>query len=98
MLIYSWLWLMTVMKVSITEAGISMAELDTAASQLPNGKSPGPDGLTNEFYKYFWTEIRGLIYNAFKECIDYSILSRTMKQGIITLIPKPNKDKLSLDN
>lgn len=33
-----------------------------------------------------------------KECIDKEEMTTTMKQGIITLIPKPDKDLLSLDN
>lgn len=62
---------------------------------LRDGRS---DGLTTEFYKYFWSEIRDLIYNAFKARLDNSTSSPTMKQGIIILIPKPYKDNLSLDN
>ena len=39
-----------------------------------------------------------MLYKAFLECISTGNLSNTMKQGIITLIPKPNKDIHFLDN
>ena len=71
--------------------------LDIAIGQMSKGKSPGLDGLTVEFYIHFWN-IRVLLYNAFLECISSGHLSPTMKRGVITLIPKPNKDKLLLDN
>lgn len=43
-------------------------------------------------------EIRVTLYSAFLECISPGHLSPTIKQGLITLILKPNKDKLLLDN
>lgn len=61
-------------------------------------KSPGLDGLTVEFLIFFWKEIRALLYEAFLECIESVSLSPTMKRGLITLIPKPNKDNLLLEN
>lgn len=36
--------------------------------------------------------------NMFKESSDRGGLAESMKQGIITLIPKPNKEKPFLDN
>lgn len=34
----------------------------------------------------------------FKECIDRQEMTATMKQGLITLIPKPDKDHLLIEN
>lgn len=65
---------------------------------MSKGKSPGFDGLTIEFYVHFCNDIRELLYNALLECISSGHLSPTMKRGVITLIPKPNKDKFLLDN
>lgn len=64
---------------------------------MADGKSPGPDGITIEFYKHFCKDI-DLLLDAFKDCIDKQMLSPTMRRGIISLISKPNKDKLVLDN
>lgn len=66
--------------------------------QMKSGKSPGIDGLTSEFLKHFWANIKKLLYNAFLECIKKGSLFPTMKIGLITLLPKPQKDLLMLDN
>lgn len=59
---------------------------------MASGKSPGPDGITNEFYRYFWSDIIDLLLEVFNECINDQMLSPTMKRGIISLLPNPNKD------
>jgi len=65
---------------------------------MKNGKSPGSDGLTVEFYKTFWDDIK----KTFIESINYSFihghLTDFQKQSIISLIPKPNKDTTILTN
>lgn len=38
------------------------------------------------------------MFKALKECIDKIELSPSVNHGLIILIPKPNKDKLLLDN
>ncbi len=72
--------------------------MDIALKQMSNCKSPGIDGLSTEFLKHFWKDIRKLLYNAFLECIKEGSLSPTMKTGLITLLPKPKKQLLLLDN
>lgn len=47
---------------------------------------------------FFWSEIGILLHKAFNECISNRNLSTAVKHGLITLIPKPNKDSLFLDN
>lgn len=37
---------------------ISIEEVRTAIKQLKSNKAPGPDGLTNEFYRYWATNWR----------------------------------------
>ena len=65
---------------------------------MKNNKSPGSDGLTVEFYKLFW----GTIKNYYLDSINYSFqtgqLTTLQRQGVISLIPKPNKDLLYLSN
>jgi len=34
----------------------------------------------------------------YKECLEQKEMSATMKQGIISLIPKPDKNLLIIDN
>lgn len=80
------------------DADLSIDELDKAVHQMAKGKSPGPDGLTVEFYIFFWNDIRQMLFEALVECISRLDLSPTMKPGLITLIPKSGKDPLFIDN
>lgn len=84
--------------MQIMEEKLKIEELDNAIKQMSKGKSPGLDGLTVEFYTFFWSDIRRMLFNALTECISNGHLSPTMKRGLITLLPKPNKNKLSLEN
>lgn len=65
---------------------------------MKKGKSPGMDGLPIEFYLGFWSIIETPLFEMIEECLDKEEMTTTMKQGIITLIPKSDKDLLSLDN
>ena len=80
------------------EKPITDNECQQAILQLANNKSPGLDGFSIDFYKTFWTEIKSL----FVECLDFSKftnqLSESQYKGVITLLPKPGKDKLSPSN
>lgn len=60
---------------------------------MTSNKSPGVDGLTVNFYKFFWEDVRQILFKALLDCISNKELLTTMKQGLITLIPKPGKDK-----
>lgn len=62
------------------------------------GKAQVQDGLNSNLQKFFWEDIKELLINAIKECIDNNDLMWTIKQGIITLLPKPGKDKIFKDN
>lgn len=82
----------------LCDAQLCMEELDLAVQKLKPNKSPGPDGLTGNFYKFFWNELKMLLFNALSESIEDGSLGPTMSQGLITLIPKPDKDHRILDN
>lgn len=55
---------------------LKIEELDMAIKNMAKGKSPGVDGLTVEFYLFFWSEIR-IPYKAFKECISNRNVNET---------------------
>jgi len=61
-------------------------------------KSPGSDGLPIEFYRKFWQKIKPYLLAAYKSTIDTGELTLTQKQGVITLIPKKDKDPKKLKN
>ena len=65
---------------------------------MKNGKSPGSDGFTVEFYKFFWNDIKTLLIDSFNYAFTHGELSLDQKRGILTLIPKKDKSRLLLKN
>lgn len=78
--------------IDLCESPLSINELDDVIKKAPSNKSPGPDGLPFEFYRTFWEDIKEMILDVFKECMENGEMTDSMKQGLIVLIPKPNKD------
>ena len=56
------------------------------------------DGIISEFYKYFQEDIIEFIFNVFNEAIDLGVLPVSMTHGLISVIPKPNKHSMMLEN
>ena len=80
------------------ESNITQKEILDSLKLLKNGKSPGTDGFTSEFYKFFWSDIRDLLLDSISYSLQYGELSTEQKRGIITLIPKKGKNRLQLKN
>ena len=55
---------------------------------MQNNISPGNDGLTKEFYKTFWNEIKNSIMNSIVEAREKKKLSTSQRQAVIRLIEK----------
>ena len=68
---------------------ITLEELEPIVSQLSSNKSPGWDGLTAEFYKYFWDDIKHIVFSSYLESIENVSMSPSQRIGVLTLIPKP---------
>ncbi len=69
-----------------------------AVKNLKLNKSRGPDGLTSNFYRCFLVDLKELLFKAFLQSIEEGTLSSTQRQGLITLLPKPDKDSRYIDN
>lgn len=65
---------------------------------MKNNKSPGSDGFTVEFYKFFWKDVGAFLLKSLNYSFEHNILSTTQREGIITCIPKPGKTKRHLNN
>ena len=61
-------------------------------------KSPGNDGLTKEFYEYFWNVIKDPLMNSIKVARKNKKLSISQRQVVIKLIEKKVRDKLYIKN
>ena len=82
----------------ICEGKLSIHECETALKDMKNNKSPGSDGFTVEFYKICWKDINKYLIDSYNYSFTTGHLTTLQKQGLITLIPKPNKDTMDLSN
>ena len=80
------------------EGDIKIDELSNALKNMKNEKSPGLDGFTVEFYKFFWVDLKYFILRSLNYGYHTGTLSVTQKQGLITCLPKPNKSRHYLKN
>jgi hypothetical protein len=75
------------------EGEISLPELTSALKRMKNNKSPGSDGFTAYFFKFFWIDVGKFVFR----CVNYGYqqqkMSVTQRQGVITCIPKEGKSK-----
>ena len=63
---------------------------------MKNDKSPGLDGFTVEFFKLFWLDLGNFILRSLNFGYNNGNLSVTQKQGIITCLPKQDKNRFFL--
>ena len=80
------------------DADISLEEVGIALKELKNGKTPGTDGFPPDFYKFFWTEIKELVYESILFVAEKGEMSIDQRRGVINLIPKKDKDVRMLKN
>ena len=80
------------------EGKITLAEAGIALTHMQNGKSPGTDGFGAEFYKFFWKKLGPFVVRALNQSFKDGELSNTQREGIITCIPKPDKDRDHIKN
>lgn len=80
------------------DSKITIDEVKKALFSMKKCKSPGLDGLSVEFYLYFWEYIKDPLFGMYNECIEQKEMITTMKQGIVSLIPKSGKDTLLIEN
>ena len=74
---------------------ITVYECEEILKTFKNGKSPGNDGFTIEFYKHFWHELCESLIDSFNYGYKNGELSTSQKQAVISLIEKGN-DRLLL--
>jgi hypothetical protein len=80
------------------EQPITATECAKALLSLNNGKSPGSDGFTTDFYKMFWANIATLTFDSINHAIQHGEMSIEQKRGVLKLIPKKDKNPCFLKN
>ena len=77
---------------------ISEREVISAIKSMARNKTPGSDGLPIEFYITFWSQIKDFLLDAISEAFHSGRLHDTALEGIVTLIPKKDKDSRYIKN
>ena len=80
------------------EGYITVEECKKALDTMQNGKSPGCDGLTAEFYKTFWPLVGPLLVDTLNYSAEHGELSQSQKRGVITLLQKKGRDPELIKN
>ena len=70
------------------EGELIINECFDALMGMQTNKSPGYDGLTVEFYKFFWPTIKHLVIDSLNEGFKSGQLASSQRKGIITLLHK----------
>ena len=82
----------------LTETDISLNELSFAIKNMHSGKTPGSDGLTVDFYKFFWEDIKHIVHNSIRSAYNSEKMSEEQRRAVLRLIPKKDQDITNLKN
>ena len=72
----------------VCEGKVTVSECTDAIFKMKLNKAPGLDGLTVEFYRKFWHNIKNLIVRVFNNSFEKHELTNSQKKGAISLIYK----------
>ena len=81
-----------------TDKEITVVDLENTIKQMNNGKSPGPDGLTVEFYKFFFPQLKNGLIKLIHDIYQTGNLAPSQRLSYITLIPKKDSDHKQMKN
>ncbi len=82
----------------LLEQPITLLECEQALFSMAEGKAPGMDGIPVEFYKQFWSQIKNDFLNMVNTAFQEEQLYGHVTQGVLRLLPKPEKNLLHLKN
>lgn len=80
------------------ESEITLGEVAKAIKNMPNGKTPGADGIPVEVYKAFWPKIGTKLHQALLFATENKRLHQSARYGILSLIPKKERDTRIIGN
>ena len=80
------------------EKEFALDELFLSMKSMENGKTPGNDGITKEFYETFWDELKFAFIKSISQAKVTGELSISQRQAVIKLIEKKDRDKRFIKN
>ena len=80
----------------VLDEPLTLAEVEIAIRQLAQGRCPGIDGISIEWYLKFIDEIKYILHSLFLKWIQEGEMNQSARQGIISLLEKPQKDLLRI--
>ena len=83
---------------TIREGIFTLQNTWEALNSMQNGKTPGNDGLTKEFYGCFFEELGSLLLESLIHSHAFGELSTSQKQAVITPTEKKGRDKRLVKN
>jgi hypothetical protein len=75
------------------EGPVTNSEVLCFLKRMKNDRSPGPDGFSCKFLKFFWKDIGTFLTRAINKSYDNQQFSESNKLSVITCLPKIGKDK-----
>ena len=80
------------------ETPLTKQEIYEVIKSMKINKTPGFDGIPVEFYIVFWPDICDMLISSFNFSLQSGMLSPSQRNGVITLLPKKDKDPLQVKN
>ena len=76
------------------EGSLTLAEASEALKLSNRNRTPGPDGLSVEFYLAFWSKLGPLLVDTFNESLREGVLCDSMKASVTRLVHKKDDRRL----
>ena len=80
------------------EGKLTLKEIWNSLASMKNGKTPGNDGLTKEFYLAFFGDLGRLMVTNFNYSFSNGEINTSQKQAVITLIQKKDRNVRFIKN
>ena len=80
------------------EGDLKEEKLFESLKNMKNNKSPGIDGFSAEFLKVFWKYLGKWILKALNTSFKKGILPLTLRQCLLTCLPKSGKPREFIKN